>query len=111
MISQLLKSQLIQLLALADTSGLFDAREFILDTLVPKTNTPQISNFLRTQINEAVFQTYDGPFGSSGNNKIAAIKMYRTLTGQGLKESKEYVETLVAQRDEQRRVREEYSRF
>jgi hypothetical protein len=46
------------------------------------------------QMRSAVLQVYSGVLGSE-RNKINAIKLHRTLTGIGLKESKEYVESII----------------
>lgn len=46
----------------------------------------------RDQINEAIF----------AGRKVEAIKLYRQATGEGLLESKEFIETLT------KRLREEY---
>lgn len=42
---------------------------------------------IRDQINDAIF----------AGHKIEAIKLYREATGVGLKESKEFIETLTAE--------------
>ena len=97
-----LKSELIQLLAQADREGQTEARGFLLDALAPQSTTPQISSLLQSKIDQAILQVYDGPFGTGGGSKISAIKMHRTLTSAGLKESKDYVEALIAARERER---------
>ena len=47
-------------------------------------------NVTKAQIDDAVRQMYN-----LSNSRIYAIRLFRTLTGQGLIESKEYVEALV----------------
>jgi len=44
---------------------------------------------------EQVTKAYHEGYGGSSNNKVAAIKKYRSITGESLKESKEAVEDML----------------
>lgn len=86
-----LQHQLIQILAIADEKGYLQTTDLLLNHLIPNqqdkisTNTPTYEGMVAA-VRTELFR--------GGTNKIAAIKLHRTLTNAGLKESKDWVEAM-----------------
>lgn len=90
------QSEIIQLLAIADTQGFSEGVALLLNELKP----PVPADVVSDATSEA-WPTFSGMidaiksvlFVNGVTNKIAAIKLHRTLTGVSLKESKDWIES------------------
>lgn len=89
-----LQRQLIQLAAVADNHEYDEAANFLMRNAMSE----GVQNLEHDRLRELIAYIYRGISNFSGEsqrNLIPAVKAYRILTGAGLKESKEWVETNV----------------